>query len=262
MNARSRTRRCRTARERVASWRSSATTRSRSLISDLVLLDRERCILCARCTRFSDEISGDPLIEFMSRGQRHRGQHLPRPPVLVLFLREHRPALPGGRAHRQPIPVPGPALGPPEVESSSVFMTPPIPGSAIHASQNQILRLRRGGQRRHQSRLAVRQGPFRLPVPRLAGSVSPRPWYNRDGELVEIDMGGGSRPSSPERIESHPGRGRWRRLCRDRRRSWDQRGRLRPLQVRQGGAGHEQRRLPGSTMRSLRISLQPLPIGP
>ncbi len=37
-------------------------------ISDLVLLDRERCILCARCTRFSDEISGDPLIEFVDRG--------------------------------------------------------------------------------------------------------------------------------------------------------------------------------------------------
>ena len=37
-------------------------------ISELVLLDRERCILCARCTRFSDEISGDPLIEFIDRG--------------------------------------------------------------------------------------------------------------------------------------------------------------------------------------------------
>ncbi len=37
-------------------------------ISDLILLDRERCILCARCTRFSDEISGDPLIEFKDRG--------------------------------------------------------------------------------------------------------------------------------------------------------------------------------------------------
>jgi NADH-quinone oxidoreductase subunit G len=37
-------------------------------ISDLVLLDRERCILCARCTRFSEEISGDPLIEFTNRG--------------------------------------------------------------------------------------------------------------------------------------------------------------------------------------------------
>jgi NADH-quinone oxidoreductase subunit G len=37
-------------------------------VSDLVMLDRERCILCARCTRFSDEISGDPLIEFVDRG--------------------------------------------------------------------------------------------------------------------------------------------------------------------------------------------------
>ena len=37
-------------------------------ISDLILLDRERCIQCALCTRFSDEISGDPLIEFKERG--------------------------------------------------------------------------------------------------------------------------------------------------------------------------------------------------
>ncbi len=39
-------------------------------ISDLVLLDRERCIQCARCTRFADEIAGDPLIDFFSRGDR------------------------------------------------------------------------------------------------------------------------------------------------------------------------------------------------
>jgi NADH-quinone oxidoreductase subunit G len=37
-------------------------------ISDLVLLDRERCILCDRCTRFSKEVAGDPLIHFTSRG--------------------------------------------------------------------------------------------------------------------------------------------------------------------------------------------------
>ena len=37
-------------------------------ISDLVLLDRERCIQCARCTRFADEIAGDPLISFGERG--------------------------------------------------------------------------------------------------------------------------------------------------------------------------------------------------
>ncbi|MGQ0826182.1 MAG: NADH-quinone oxidoreductase subunit NuoG [Actinomycetota bacterium] len=36
-------------------------------LSNLVLLDRERCIQCARCTRFADEIAGDPLIDFVDR---------------------------------------------------------------------------------------------------------------------------------------------------------------------------------------------------
>ncbi|MFI9254889.1 NADH-quinone oxidoreductase subunit G [Streptomyces sp. NPDC053069] len=37
-------------------------------ISTQVLLDRERCVLCARCTRFSNQIAGDPMIELVERG--------------------------------------------------------------------------------------------------------------------------------------------------------------------------------------------------
>jgi NADH-quinone oxidoreductase subunit G len=37
-------------------------------ISDLVLLDRERCIQCGRCTRFAAEVAGDALIDFGGRG--------------------------------------------------------------------------------------------------------------------------------------------------------------------------------------------------
>ena len=37
-------------------------------ISTQVLLDRERCVLCQRCTRFSDQIAGDPFIELLERG--------------------------------------------------------------------------------------------------------------------------------------------------------------------------------------------------
>ncbi|MET3961360.1 NADH-quinone oxidoreductase chain G [Marmoricola sp. OAE513] len=33
-----------------------------------VLLDRERCIVCQRCTRFADEIAGDPFIALIERG--------------------------------------------------------------------------------------------------------------------------------------------------------------------------------------------------
>ncbi|KKF02213.1 NADH-quinone oxidoreductase subunit G, partial [Mycolicibacterium obuense] len=37
-------------------------------ISSEVLLDRERCVLCARCTRFSDQIAGDRFIDLLERG--------------------------------------------------------------------------------------------------------------------------------------------------------------------------------------------------
>jgi len=37
-------------------------------ISSQVLLDRERCVLCARCTRFSQQVAGDPFIEMLERG--------------------------------------------------------------------------------------------------------------------------------------------------------------------------------------------------
>ena len=37
-------------------------------LSSQVLLDRERCVLCARCTRFSEQIAGDPFISLLERG--------------------------------------------------------------------------------------------------------------------------------------------------------------------------------------------------
>ncbi len=37
-------------------------------ISSQVLLDRERCVLCARCTRFSEQIAADPFITLNERG--------------------------------------------------------------------------------------------------------------------------------------------------------------------------------------------------
>ena len=37
-------------------------------IGELVLLDRERCIQCSRCTRFAAEVAGDAQIDFAGRG--------------------------------------------------------------------------------------------------------------------------------------------------------------------------------------------------
>jgi NADH-quinone oxidoreductase subunit G len=54
-------------------------------ISDLVYLDRERCILCDRCTRFADEVAGDPLIHFMDRGAQTQVNTFPEHPFSSYF---------------------------------------------------------------------------------------------------------------------------------------------------------------------------------
>jgi NADH-quinone oxidoreductase subunit G len=38
-------------------------------LGDLIWLDRERCIQCARCIRFQDEIAGEPVLTFYQRGR-------------------------------------------------------------------------------------------------------------------------------------------------------------------------------------------------
>ncbi len=38
-------------------------------LGDLIVLDRERCIQCARCIRFQDQIVDDPVIGFFQRGR-------------------------------------------------------------------------------------------------------------------------------------------------------------------------------------------------
>jgi NADH-quinone oxidoreductase subunit G len=54
-------------------------------ISGLVTLDRERCILCDRCTRFSKEVAGDPLIHFLDRGNETQVNVFPDHPFASYF---------------------------------------------------------------------------------------------------------------------------------------------------------------------------------
>ena len=65
-------------------------------ISTQVLLDRERCVLCQRCTRFSEEIAGDKFIDLMERRRAGADRRSTRGrAVQLLLLRQHRADLPG-----------------------------------------------------------------------------------------------------------------------------------------------------------------------
>jgi NADH-quinone oxidoreductase subunit G len=54
-------------------------------ISSLVYLDRERCIQCSRCTRFAAEVAGDPLIDFLDRGEGLQVNTFPDEPFSSYF---------------------------------------------------------------------------------------------------------------------------------------------------------------------------------
>ena len=108
-------------------------------ISDLVLLDRERCILCARCTRFSDEVSGDPLIEFHGRGGDTQVLTFPDEPFNSYFSGNTVQICPVGaltavpyrfRARPWDLTI-GESTGTVHTEGS---------GISVHVSQNRVLR--------------------------------------------------------------------------------------------------------------------------
>src|SRR5512141_89690 len=54
-------------------------------LSELILLDQERCIQCARCIRFQDEIAGDSVLGFDERGRAMQIVSLSEPPFDSVF---------------------------------------------------------------------------------------------------------------------------------------------------------------------------------
>ena len=54
-------------------------------LSELVLLDRERCIQCSRCTRFAEEVAGEALIDFLGRGDQVEVAMFPDEPFSSYF---------------------------------------------------------------------------------------------------------------------------------------------------------------------------------
>ena len=154
-------------------------------ISDLVLLDRERCILCARCTRFSDEISGDPLIEFKDRGNATEVNTFPDLPFSSYFSGNTVQICPVGALTAKPYRFRARPWDLQKVESSSMFDTA-HPRIEIHSSQNEILRYV-GVDNDHTSHgwLSDRDR-FGFEYLRAADRLV-RPMVRRGGELVEVD---------------------------------------------------------------------------
>ena len=81
-------------------------------VSSQVLLDRERCVLCQRCTRFSDQIAGDPFIDLLERGAHQQIGTSSDTPFQSYFSGNTVQICPVGALHRRELPVPRTAVRP------------------------------------------------------------------------------------------------------------------------------------------------------
>ena len=80
-------------------------------LSPLVAIDRERCILCYRCVRFSQEVAEDEQLQLLERGDKTLRRHLRRAALHRPLPRQHHRALPRRGADLLHLPLPRPALG-------------------------------------------------------------------------------------------------------------------------------------------------------
>ncbi len=108
-------------------------------ISPLVNLDRERCILCDRCTRFAKEVAGDPLIHFQGRGNLTQVNTFPDDPFSSYFSGNVVQICPVGALTAVPYRFKARPWDLDEVESTA---TVDSLGSriAVQSSRNRVLR--------------------------------------------------------------------------------------------------------------------------
>ena len=137
-------------------------------VSPLIALDRERCILCYRCTRFSEDVSEDGQLIAREPRRPHRDRDLRGRAVPLAVLGQRDRALPGRRAHVDALPLRGAAVGHPER------------ADRLHRVPRRLQRLgddpRGEGEAdplaqppRGRPRLALRQGPLHVPAPSRRG---------------------------------------------------------------------------------------------
>ena len=107
-------------------------------VNDLVYLDRERCILCDRCTRFADEVAGDPLITFQDRGDRTQVNTFPNLPFSSYFSGNTVQICPVGALTARPYRFKARPWDLTEVEST--FPNPMGDRVVVQASRDQVLR--------------------------------------------------------------------------------------------------------------------------
>ena len=184
-------------------------------LSPLVRIDRERCILCYRCVRFSQEVAEDEQLQLLERGASSYVGTFDDRPYIAPFHGNIIELCPVGALTSEAYRF---RARPWDIEDSGSICTlcPSQCNVKFTVRDERVAAGAGPRQPRGRRRLALRQGPLRLPDDRLRASGSPS---RRVGRLAGR-LGGGARGG-----RRAPARG-GRAHRRDRRRPGLERGGL------------------------------------
>ena len=137
-------------------------------LSPLVAIDRERCILCYRCVRFSQEVAEDEQLQLLERGDRSFVGTFDERPYIAPFHGNIIELCPVGaltsytyRFRARPWDI--------EQAGSVCTLCPSQCNVSFTVRDEHVHAGARPRQPRRRRRLALRQGPLRLPDVRLRG---------------------------------------------------------------------------------------------
>ena len=211
-------------------------------ISDLVFLDRERCILCDRCTRFAKEVAGDPLIHFTHRGNETQVLTFPDEPFASYFSGNTVQICPVGALTAKPYRF---KARPWDLDQTESTCTTCSVGCRItvQASRNELLRYQGVDSDPVNWGWLCDKGRFAFEAVNSDERLR-KPLVRQGDELVADRVVDGPSRWPARRHAAGPGQGRAGHDRRPRRSPRHQRGRLRVGQAGQGRARHRPRRRP------------------
>ena len=145
-------------------------------LSPLVAIDRERCILCYRCVRFSQEVAEDYQLVLHERGAHSFVGTFDGHPYVAPFSGNIIELCPVGALTSQRLPLPRAPVGHRGRRARSARCARRSATSRFTVRDERVLRVLGARQRRGRRRLAVRQGPLRLPGRSTSTSASRSRW--------------------------------------------------------------------------------------
>ena len=142
-------------------------------LSPLIAIDRERCILCYRCVRFSQEIAEDYQLILLERGAHSFVGTFDGHPYVAPFSGNIIELCPVGALTSRPYRF---RARPWEIEGAGTLCTlcPAQCNVTLTVRDERVHARARARPRRGRRRLAVRQGPLRLPGGPRRRARSPR----------------------------------------------------------------------------------------